>query len=355
VDRFGKDEVIFLGPDEQVIPADIDWIIQRAAVRGYGLPAAFMSSKKVAGFNHKEFGVTSEGVVVYLDVALRESLNIDPHKQSFTLKITGGPDGDVAGNLIKILFREYGTNPKIVGISDGEGVAEDPNGLDPTELLRLVEHSLTIDHFDKSKLGPNGLVMNARDSDEALLRRNSMPFRLKADAFVPAGGRPNTINATNWRNFLDENGEPTSKLIVEGANIYNTKEARESLFKEAGVIIVKDSSANKCGVVTSSCEIAGSMLLSKEEFIANKPELIRDVLAHLRHIAEAEAKLLFSTYKNFPGALPHFSERISGAINSLKDAIIKELEGRELGDPLLEELLPLVKYVPPLPALPEPF
>lgn len=186
--------------------------------------------------------------------------------------------------------------------------------------------------------------MTAKDSDEALMRRNSMPFRLKADAFVPAGGRPNTINEKNWRNFLDENGVPTSKLIVEGANIYNTKEARELLFKEAGVIIVKDSSANKCGVVTSSCEIAGSMLLSKEEFIAHKPELIRDVLAHLRNIAEAEAKLLFSTYKNFPGALPHFSERISGAINALKDAIIKELEGREFGDPLLEELLPLVKY-----------
>lgn len=65
-----------------------------------------------------------------LDVALRETLNIDPRKQPFTIKITGGPDGDVAGNLIKILFREYGNNPKIVGISDGEGVAEDPNGLD---------------------------------------------------------------------------------------------------------------------------------------------------------------------------------------------------------------------------------
>ena len=46
MDRFGKDEVIFLGPDEQVIAADIDWIVHRAAVRGYGLPAAFMSSKK---------------------------------------------------------------------------------------------------------------------------------------------------------------------------------------------------------------------------------------------------------------------------------------------------------------------
>jgi len=343
VDRFGKDEVIFLGPDEQVIPADIDWIVHRAAVRGYGLPAAFMSSKKAAGFNHKEFGVTSEGVVVYLDVALRESLNINPHKDSFTLKITGGPDGDVAGNLIKILFREYGTNPKIVGISDGEGVAEDPEGLDKDELLRLVDQSLTIIHFDKSKLSKNGVVMAAKDSEEALNRRNSMPFRLKADAFVPAGGRPNTINANNWQNFLDENGQPTSKLIVEGANIYNTKEARELLFKNAGVIIVKDSSANKCGVVTSSCEIAGSMLLSRDEFIAHKPELIRDVLVHLRNIAEAEAKLLFSTYKKFPGNLPHFSERISGCINRLKDAIAKELETRELGDPLLEELLPLVK------------
>ena len=33
-----------------------------------------------AGINHKEFGVTSEGVVVYLDVALRSVLNINPHK-----------------------------------------------------------------------------------------------------------------------------------------------------------------------------------------------------------------------------------------------------------------------------------
>lgn len=85
------------------------------------------------------------------------------------------------------------------------------------------------------------------------------------------------------------------------------------------------------------------MLLSREEFIEHKPQLIQDVLVHLRNIAEAEAKLLFSTYKKFPGALPHFSERISGCINKLKDTIIQELEGKELGDPLLEELLPLVK------------
>jgi len=44
----------------------------------------------------------------------------------------------VAGNLIRILFRDYRDTCKVVGIADGFGVAEDPNGLDPDELLRLV-------------------------------------------------------------------------------------------------------------------------------------------------------------------------------------------------------------------------
>lgn len=79
------------------------------------------------------------------------------------------------------------------------------------------------------------------------MKRNTMFCRIKADAFVPAGGRPNTLNADNWRSFLDENHKPTSRLIVEGANIFISNDAREKLFKEAGVAIVKDSSANKCG------------------------------------------------------------------------------------------------------------
>ena len=49
-----------------------------------------------AGINHKEYGVTSEGINVYLDVALRNILDIDPRKKPFTIKITGGPDGDVS-------------------------------------------------------------------------------------------------------------------------------------------------------------------------------------------------------------------------------------------------------------------
>ena len=79
--------------------------------------------------------------------------------------------------------------------------------------------------------------------------RNTMHNRLKADVFVPAGGRPNTIHKGNWEQFLDPTtGKPSSPLIGEGANIFTTPEARQLLFEKAGVKIVKDSSANKCGV-----------------------------------------------------------------------------------------------------------
>lgn len=342
VDKYGKDELIYLGPDEQIIPFDIDWICDRAAKRGYPIPAAFMSSKKDAGFNHKEFGVTSEGVVTFLDVALRKCLNIDPKKDKFTLKITGGPDGDVAGNLLKIVFREYGDNCKVLGIADGFGVAEDPEGLDSQELLRLFYEGLPITSFNTTKLSSDGVMMDI-STEEGMNRRNSMVFRIKADAFVPAGGRPNTINGDNWRQFLDEDGKPTSSLIVEGANIFTTPEARDLLHKHGGVRIVKDSSANKCGVVTSSCEVQASMVLSKQEFLANKKELVADVLVKLKSIARSEAELLFREYDNFPGSLPHFSERISNAINTTTDAITDALADVNPEDPLFQELMPLIR------------
>lgn len=343
VDFYGKEELIYLGPDEQIIPSDIDWICNRAAQRGYPIPAAFMSSKKGAGINHKEFGVTSEGVAVFLGVALKRVLNIDPVKDPFTVKITGGPDGDVAGNLIRILYRDFGENAKVVGIADGFGVAEDPNGLDSAELSRLVKESLPITSFNRSKLSPTGIMMDIV-TEEGLARRLSMCFRVKADVFVPAGGRPNTINIDNWKQFLDPTtGKPSSPLIVEGANIFTTQEARDMLFKHGNVTIVKDSSANKCGVITSSNEVATSMLLSKEEFLDVKAELVADVLVNIRILAKLEAELLFKSYNSYPGPLPHFSERISNAINLVTDAITDHLEDVNPSDPLFRELLPLVK------------
>lgn len=57
------------------------------------------------------------------------------------------------------------------------------------------------------------------------------------------------------------------------ANLFTTTEARKLLFEEAGVVFVKDSSANKCGVICSSFEIISSMLMGSEEFKENKVPL----------------------------------------------------------------------------------
>lgn len=365
VDYVGKKEVLYLGPDEQVIPEDINWVVKRAGQRGYGTPAAFMSSKPRAGINHKEYGVTSEGVNVYLDVALRHVLKKNPKEEPFTIKITGGPDGDVAGNELKILYREYGENAKVVGIADGTGCAEDPNGLNWEELLRLVHENLPIDHFDSSKLGEGGVVHKV-DNETGVKARNNMHNRVQADAFLPAGGRPNTVNVHNYKQFLNLDGTPSAPLIVEGANLFVTDEARQLLFDEAGVIIVKDSSANKAGVITSSVsknihqslycvilvssiscllclqyEICAAMLLSEEEFFENKNQIVNEVLEKLHQYARLEAELLFREFENYGGSLPQLSKVVSGAVNSATDALASALESFSEEDK--EKLLPLFR------------
>ena len=279
VDRFGKPELIYLGPDENITPEHIEWMVRRAQIREYPMPTAFISSKPGAGINHKRYGVTSEGVNVFLETFLK-AMGVDPKEEPFTVKITGGPDGDVAGNMIKILNRDYGENARILGIADGSGCGEDPAGLDHTELLRLVENDLPIAEFDPSKLSPAGNVANLEDPNGFLLR-NTMHNRVVADAFVPCGGRPETIHGHNWREFLSEDGTPSSKLIVEGANLFLTPEARERLSAE-GVTIIKDSSANKCGVICSSLEVAACMLLEEDDFMEIKTDFVDEVLDRLQ-------------------------------------------------------------------------
>merc|ERR1719510_386790 len=127
VDLWGKDELLYLGPDENIIPEDIVWVTEQAAKRHMKYPRAFMSSKPHAGINHKVYGVTSEGVAVFLKVALK-NCGFDTEKDDFTIKMTGGPNGDVAGNMIKIMRRDYHGRGKFVGIVDHTGGVEDPNG-----------------------------------------------------------------------------------------------------------------------------------------------------------------------------------------------------------------------------------
>jgi len=275
-------------------------------------------------------------------------------KQSFTVKITGGPDGDVGGNMLRILNREYGENCKIVGIADATGCVEDPNGLNWGELLRLTNENnkdgVPIAFFDENKLSPTGKLYkvkkDAQEVDEGTRMRNTLHNRIKSDVFIPCGGRPDTINETNYREFLDQNGKPTSTLIVEGANLFITEGARDKLFKDHGVKIIKDSSANKCGVMCSNFEIICSMLLEENEFIQYKDLLAKDVVRRLREMALLEANLLYLLFINYPGSLPEMSMQISGAKNRVKDVLERSLKSG-ISEQRYEHLLELFKKTLP--------
>ncbi|MHC4947315.1 MAG: NAD-glutamate dehydrogenase domain-containing protein [Planctomycetota bacterium] len=345
VDYFGHPELLYLGPDENITPELIDWIVARARRRAYPTPTALMSSKPGAGINHKRYGVTSEGVTVFLDVALR-SIGIDPDRDPFTIKITGGPDGDVAGNEIRILHRDYGDRARIVGIADGSGTAEDPAGLDHEELLRLVAASLPVCDFDRARLSPEGRVV-ALDEPDGVHLRNTMHNRIIADAFVPAGGRPNAIHAGNWQEYLSDGGRPCSRVIVEGANLFLTPEARRNL-SDCGVVILKDSSANKCGVICSSFEIVASMLLSESEFLAIKERFVQEVLGKLRELARREAELLLRVHRHRPQVpLPDMSIRLSEVMIRTADAIETAIESLQADEPALLRQL-VVDHLPPV-------
>ncbi|MFK7961330.1 MAG: NAD-glutamate dehydrogenase domain-containing protein [Phycisphaerales bacterium] len=319
VDFFGSEELLYLGPDENITPEFIVWIVNRARRRGYLQPNAFMSSKPGAGINHKEYGVTSEGVNVFLDVAL-QALDIDPRTQPFTVKMTGGPDGDVGGNLLNILKRDYGDNPKVVGVADGSGSGEDPDGLDMDELLRLFHAGDPIAEFDRAKLGPRGAITGV-DEPNGVMLRNTLHNRIEADAFVPCGGRPNAIHGGNWRDFLKADGSPSARVIIEGANLFLTAEARNHL-SDAGAMIMKDSSANKCGVITSSYEIISNMLMEEDEFLAIKTRFVDEVKSKLRAFARAEAELLVRIHRHHPHVpLPTMSTRLSRVMIRTSDAV----------------------------------
>lgn len=322
VDHLEQDEIIYLGPDEHIEPKHIEWIVARAAKRKYRWPNAFMSSKPKTGINHKEYGVTSLGVIVFCEEMLKALGGIDPRKDPFTVKITGGPRGDVAGNAMKILMREYGENAKIVAISDGHGAAYDPDGLSHTELTRLIEGDLDVCAFDASVLTGQGAFALCTDGPEGIAARDTLHNTAKADLFIPAGGRPDTINDRNWEDFLDEDRNPTAKIIVEGANLFLSEQARLHL-QNQGVFIAHGASANKAGVICSSYEILAGLVMSDEEFIAEKEEYVKQVLGILAERARNEVRLIIREYKACGGCdrLTDISMKLSKEINWLADRI----------------------------------
>ncbi len=380
VDYLKRKEIIEIGPDENMFDDMIVWMGDYAEKAGYTLKAGLISGKPDRGINHKEYGVTSFGIYQYLLRTMKE-LGIDPESE-FSVKIAGGPGGDVAGNMMKLLLtkKEDGSyvHPalKIVAITDGPAVIYDPAGIDREELGKWVLKA-NLDSFDPAALKGDGAYMlfskpvdnlyrlvevKGGKASERMVDRNEYMKIFQnnlynyADIFMPCGGRPSTLNINNYLDYLP-NGKASSRAIVEGGNSFITPEARIKL-QDAGIPIVKDASANKCGVITSSYEILSGLLLDVEEFQKDKAEIVKEVLAKLAKLAQGEAEWLFTMHKATGKYLTDLTEELSGTINK-KNAAIAEyfsIYPEELKDEIILANLPKIlaeKYADRLSRLPK--
>jgi len=322
VDYYGEDEPIELGPDENMHDAMIEFIARQSVKKEYLLGIAVMSSKRI-GINHKEYGVTSRGVMKFAEVAMQE-VGIDIRHEPFTVKMTGGTNGDVAGNCMRLLL-ERCQKVKIRSIAAGSGGLFDPEGIDRTALERLLLRQDIID-FDPRALHPGGFLLFRRErvqdglrtlfkklvmdvsgvqeqwitSDEFHREFDNLIFAVPADLFLPCGGRPESIDGTNWKRLFARDGSPTARVIAEGANSYITPQAREAI-QRRGVIVIRDASANKCGVISSSYEVIANLLMTDREFLIHKNEYVANVLEILDRRAEDEAVLIFKRYRDEDG------------------------------------------------------
>lgn len=342
VDLHGKDEILFMGPDENTAEL-VDWATEHARRRGAPWWKSFFTGKSptLGGIPHDVYGMTTLSVRQYV-LGIYRKLNIDP---STIRKLqTGGPDGDLGSNEIRL------SNESYQAIVDGSGVIVDPQGLDRDELVRLAKKRVTISQFDVSKLSPEGYRVLVEDSNIKLpsgeVINNGMVFRntyhLRTlqhyDLFVPCGGRPESIDLSTVGKLIQK-GKSVVPYIVEGANLFITQDSKLRLEK-AGCILFKDASANKGGVTSSSLEVLSSLVLDDKEFVENmcvgadgtEPEFYRAYVREVQEIIKRNATLEFEAIwreHEQSGVLRSvLSDRLSVSITKLDE----ELQNTQLWD-----------------------
>ncbi|DAZ97165.1 TPA: hypothetical protein N0F65_004015 [Lagenidium giganteum] len=270
----GPEDILFLGPDEGTAHL-MDWASSHAKKRGYSYWKAITTGKSASrgGIPHDVYGMTTHSVREYV-TGIQRKLNLGTDGKKITKVQTGGPDGDLGSNEIKMSPQE-----STIAVVDGSGVLYDGNGINRELLVSLAEARSPISGFDTSKLSPEGYQVLVSQHDVKLpngeVVENGTEFRnlfhlrptLTADFFVPCGGRPAAVNLNNVEQFMYQADKRTLrfKYIVEGANLFFTQDARLRL-EDAGVILFKDASANKGGVTSSSLEVLAALAMTDAEF-----------------------------------------------------------------------------------------
>jgi glutamate dehydrogenase len=356
VSHYKGEEILFLGPDEN--SADLmGWAALHAKSRGYPFWQSLTTGKspELGGIPHDTYGMTTRSVH---ETALGILRKAGVKEEEVTKVMTGGPDGDLGSNEIKI------SKDKIKAVIDGSGVCYDPEGLDREELLRLANKRQMIENFDKSKLSPKGFMVNVKDRNVKLphgeLVENGEQFRntfhlhdlFEADLFVPCGGRPSAININNVHRLFKKDGTPKIKYISEGANLFITQDARLVLEK-GGVILYKDATANKGGVSCSSREVLASLALSDEDFAQHMcvkdgkvppfyKEYVDEIIDWIRENARMEFECIHNEHVRTGTPRCIITDNLSLKINSINASISesKLWEDKEFVNTVLKKALP---------------
>ena len=391
VDYLGQPEMIFFGPDEGTA-GFMDAVACRAKDRGYkywrtittgkstGIPhdtygltldrkvfglldagakgtelqiegapvlCAADTGKILAkiGHNVDSSGMTTMGVMASFRTVL-EHLGLK--EEETNLVMTGGPDGDLGANQIQSF------KGRICLIIDGGSVLFDPNGLDKAELMKiaLARHTaprLNSLAYPESKLGkggfkipraagkltlPDGTVVEdaAYFHKTFLFSSENRKFiqQARIEAFVPCGGFKDTVNAVNVRDFLKLFTD--LRVIVEGANVFFDDTARAVIAAESDILQIKDSSANKGGVTSSSvAEVLTAFLLGETyekrlvRDAAKKATLVREVFGLIAGNAVAETRMLLALHEKTGTPLYRLSVATSEQLFAMQEFLTERI------------------------------
>ncbi len=413
VDYYGVPELIFFGPDEGTAPL-MDAVAYRAKERGYKHWRTITTGKSF-GIPHDTYGmlengdlfglfsrdsegvdlqVNGESLCVTTDMdrvydqiggnirlsgmtttsvmsAYRTLIkHVGAKEEQLNLMITGGPDGDLGANEIQCY------KGKICLLIDGGSILFDPEGLDKKELTKIAlkrhtnprENSLA---FSKDKLSAKGFMVPLWENnvtlpdgrlveDGALFHKTFLSdpankeliAEANIQAFIPCGGFKDTINQGNVKEFLENFND--LRFIVEGANVFFDDVARRYISMATDILQIKDSSANKGGVFSSSVsEVLTAFLFGDEyeEALLNdhetRWELIRDITNLVEEYASTEVKTILKLYdKDQMVPLFDISEQTSEDIFAFQATIVERFD-EVLAD---EELVwrVLEAYIPPV-------
>ncbi|MCX7705760.1 MAG: NAD-glutamate dehydrogenase [bacterium] len=408
VDYYGKSEIVFFGPDEGT-GHFMDIIAELARQRKYRYWRTITTGKST-GIPHDAFGLTMDkrvfGLFGEIDGThliiegekILKSKNTDEiysiiggniytsgmtttsvmaclrtllkytgmEEEQVNLMMTGGPDGDLGANQIQSF------KGKIKLIIDSGSVLFDPDGLDKKELMKIALARHTRPRLNslaypgdkissagfrvprikqQYKLSDGTIVEDGTFFHRNFLSDTSMrKFIEKAsiNVFIPCGGFKDTINANNVDSFIELFRE--LKIIVEGANVFFDDTARDFI-AEKGILQIRDSSANKGGVTSSSiAEVLPSFLLGDEyeKFLVwdqrTRMDLVKSVFSIIEKNAIAETEMLIALREKTKKPLHLLSTETSEMLFELQailyNQLTKILKKRNLVEKIIESYVP---------------